>query len=197
MPEILSRTAQATAALTRLKPVWNNRSISLSSKIQLIHSLVTSIFLYAYESSTLTAELQRRIQAVEMCCCSEIQRISYKHHVTHEEVCAKQTTWKSSDHCKETQTTVVRSCLLFIRLAKTILQKSTVKGGRRKNRRKKRWEDNTKEWTDLAFTKSQRAVENRQKWRKLVVKSSVVPQWALRSRDGWRRWSAYSMHRSV
>ena len=32
-PEILSRTAQTTAALTRLKPLWNDRSISLSSKI--------------------------------------------------------------------------------------------------------------------------------------------------------------------
>ena len=32
-PEILSRIAQTTAALTRLKPVWNDKSISLSSKI--------------------------------------------------------------------------------------------------------------------------------------------------------------------
>ena len=32
-PEILSRTAHATAALTRLKPLWNDKSISLSSKI--------------------------------------------------------------------------------------------------------------------------------------------------------------------
>ena len=31
--EILSRIAQTTAALTRLKPVWNDRSIFLSSKI--------------------------------------------------------------------------------------------------------------------------------------------------------------------
>ena len=46
-PEILSRIAQTTAALTRLKPVWNDRSISLSSKIQLMLSLVISIFLYA------------------------------------------------------------------------------------------------------------------------------------------------------
>ena len=30
-PEILSRIAQITAALTGLKPVWNDRSISLSS----------------------------------------------------------------------------------------------------------------------------------------------------------------------
>ena len=49
-PEILSRTAQTTAAMTRLKPVWNDRSISLSSKIRLMRSLVTFIFLYACES---------------------------------------------------------------------------------------------------------------------------------------------------
>ena len=48
-PEILSRTAQATAALTRLKPLWIDKSISLSSKIRLMHSLATSIFLYACE----------------------------------------------------------------------------------------------------------------------------------------------------
>ena len=51
-PEILSRTAQTTAALTRLKPVWNDMSISLSSKIRLMHSLVTSIFLNACEPLT-------------------------------------------------------------------------------------------------------------------------------------------------
>ena len=46
-PEILSRIAQTTADLTMLKPAWNDRSISLSSKIRLMRSLVTSIFLYA------------------------------------------------------------------------------------------------------------------------------------------------------
>ena len=62
-PEILSRIAQTMTALTRLKPVWNDRSISLISKIPLIRSLVTAMFLYACESWTLTAVLQRRIQA--------------------------------------------------------------------------------------------------------------------------------------
>ena len=58
-PEILSRIAQTTAALTRLKPVWKDRSISLSSKIRLMRSLVTSIFLCACESWILTAGLLR------------------------------------------------------------------------------------------------------------------------------------------
>ena len=59
-------------------------------------------------------------------------------------------------------------------LAKTILQ-GTVKGGRRQGRLKTRWEDNIREWTSLEFIKSQRAVEDREKWKKLVVKSSMVP----------------------
>ena len=88
-PEIFSRKAHTTAALTRLKPVWNDRSISLSSKVQLMRSLVTSIFLYACESWTLTAELQRRIQAMEMRCNCKILHISYKDHVTNKEVRAK------------------------------------------------------------------------------------------------------------
>ena len=64
------------------------------------------------------------------------------------------------------------------------------KGERRKGRRRKRWKDNIWVWTGLEFTKSQRAVKNNEKWRKLVVKSSVVPQWPSRLRDRWWWWEA-------
>ena len=43
--------------------------------------------------------------------------------------------------------------------------------------------DNIREWTGQVFAKSQREVENREKWRKLVAKSSVVPQLPSRLRD--------------
>ena len=88
-PDILSRVAQTTAALTRLKPVWIDKSISLSSKTPLMRSLVTSIFLYTCEPWTLTAELQRIIQAMEKRCYRKITHISYKDHVSNEEVRAK------------------------------------------------------------------------------------------------------------
>ena len=106
--ELLCRIAQTTAALSRLKPVWIDKSISLSSKIRLMCSLVTSIFLYACESWYLTAELQRRIQALEMRCYRKILHISYKDYVTNEEVSAKiqQATRRPGDR-KETQTAVV------------------------------------------------------------------------------------------
>ena len=54
-PEILSRIAHTTATLTRSKPVWND-----SSKVRLMRSLVTAIFLYACESWILTADAPKK-----------------------------------------------------------------------------------------------------------------------------------------
>ena len=59
-----------------------------------------------------------------------------------------------------------------------------MKGGRRQGRQRKRSEDKIREWTGLEFGKSQRAMENRGKWRKLVRESPVVPQRPSRLRDG-------------
>ena len=67
-PEILSRIAQTAAALSTLKIIWRDHNISLASKVKLMRTLILYIFLYAYESWTLTAELERRIQALEMRC---------------------------------------------------------------------------------------------------------------------------------
>ena len=67
-------------------------------------------------------------------------------------------------------------------LAKTILQ-GTVQGGRPRGRQRKRWEDNIKEWTGLQWNIALRKAENREEWRKLVVKSTVVPQRSARPRD--------------
>ena len=154
-PEILSRIAQPTAALTRLKPVLNDRGISLSSKIRLMRLNVTSIFLYACESWILTEELKRRIQTMEIRCYRKILRISYKDHVTKEEVRAK--IQQAIGPHEDLLTTVKRLKLRWYRhvprssgLGKTIFQ-GTVKGGRRQGRQRKRWEDNIREWTGLEF----------------------------------------------
>ena len=145
-----------------------------------MRSLVTSIFLYVCESWTLTAELQRRIQAMEMRCYCKILHISYKHHVTNKEGSGK---IEQAIRPHEDLLTIVKRCKLqwyghvsrSSDPAKSILQ-GTVKGERRQGRQRKRWEDNIREWTGLEFAKSQRAVENREKLTKLVAKSSVVPQ---------------------
>ena len=117
---------------------------------------------------------------MEIRCYRKILHILYKDYVTNEEVRAK---IQQAIGPHEDLLTIVKRLKLqwyghvsrSTGLTKTILQ-STVKGGRRQGRQRKRWEDNIREWTGLNFGKSKRAVENREKWRKLVAKSSVVPQ---------------------
>ena len=64
--EILARVAQATAALAKLKTIWNDRNIALSSKIRLMRSLVMSIFFTR--------------------CLRKLLGITYKDHISNEEV---------------------------------------------------------------------------------------------------------------
>ena len=127
------------------------------------------------------------MQAMEMRCYSKILRISCKNHVSNKEVRAK---IKQAIGTHEDLLTIVKRRKLkwcghvshSSGLAKTVLQ-GTVKGGRRQDRQRKRYEHNIREWTGLELGRTQRAVENRGKWRKPVVKSSVVPQRPSRLRD--------------
>ena len=153
-----------------------------------IRSLIISIsiFLYACESWTLTAELEKRTQAFEMSCYRRLLNISYKDHVTNEEVRRKIQT------AKQIQTAIGKydELLTLVKkrkvrwfghvsrysgLAKTIIQ-GTVKGKRKRGRQKKRWEDNIKEWTGMDFSSSTRTTENRTRWKGIVANSSVVPR---------------------
>ena len=103
---------------------------------------------------------------MEMKCYRKILRISYKDHVTNEEVRAK---IQQAIGSHEYLLTIVKRRKLqwyghvsrSSGLAKTILH-GTVKGGRRQGRQRKMWEDNIREWTGLEFAKSQRTVENRE-----------------------------------
>ena len=123
---------------------------------------------------------------MKMRCHRKILRVSYKDHITNEEVRAK---IQQAIGPHEDLTNVQRRKVQWYGhvsrssgLAKTILQ-GTVKRERRQGRHKKGWEDNIKEWTSLDFAKSQRAIEKNEKWKTLVVNSSVVPRRPSRLRD--------------
>ncbi|XP_060065504.1 uncharacterized protein LOC132545850 [Ylistrum balloti] len=85
-PEVLARVEMTAATLGKLNIIWKDKAIKISSKIRIMRSLVHSVFLYACETWTLTAALEKRIQASEMRCFRRLLGISYKDHITNEEV---------------------------------------------------------------------------------------------------------------
>ena len=150
-PEILSRTAQTTAALSRLKIIWRYKIISLDSKVKLMRTLILSTFLCVCVSRTLTAEIERRIQALEMRCYRRLLNISYKDEEVRNRI-------QNAIGVHDDLLTMVKKRKLrwyghisrSFGMAKTILQ-GTVTGARRRGRQKKRWEDNIKKWTGMCL----------------------------------------------
>ena len=152
---LCNNNSYTTWSISRLKIIWWDKNIALASKVKLMRTLILFTFYYACESRILTAEIKRRIQALEMRCYRSLLIISYKDHMTNEEV------------GKRIQNAIgVHDDLLTIEkqrklrwyghisrssdMAKTI-QQGTVKGSRRRGRQKKRWEDNIKDWIGMAF----------------------------------------------
>ena len=60
-----------------------------------------------------------------------------------------------------------------------------ISGGRRKGRQKKRWEDNIPKSTGLKLGEALIKAEIREEWRKVVARSSLMPQRSFRLRDKW------------
>ena len=143
-------------------------------------SLVLSTFLFACESWILIAELEKKTKTFDMKCYQRLLNITYKNHVTNEDICrniqaAIGKYVELLTLVKERKLSWFGHVLRSFGLAKTILL-GTVQGKRRKSRQKKRWEDKIKEWTGMDFASSTRAAENRSRWKGIVVQSSVVRQ---------------------
>ena len=124
-------------------------------------TLILSTFFYACESWTLTAEIGRRIQALEMRCYRRLLNISYKDQVRNR---IHNATGVYDDRLTMVKKRKLRWYDHISRstgMAKTILQ-GTVKRARRKGRQKKGWEDNIKQWMGMWFGDSLRAAEDRE-----------------------------------
>ena len=81
----------------------------------------------------------------------KLLHISYKDHVTNEEVCAK--IQQAIGPHKDLTIVKRRKLQLYGHVSRSsglaeIILQGTVKGGKRWGRQKKRWEDNIREWTD-------------------------------------------------
>ena len=109
-----------------------------------------------------------------------IQRPRYQRGSPCQVPAGNRTAQRPPDHHKEMQTAVVWTCLPFIRSDQNRLARHSEKGKQRTG-----WQGNTGEWIGLEFAMCQRAVKNREKWRKLFMKSPVVPQWPSWLRDRW------------
>ena len=214
--EFLKRAEHFKKGLPRdARNIWKDKYIRIKHNIRLMRALVITIFLYACETWTLTAELQRRIQSLEFRCFRKILGISYKDRITNEQV--RKTIITHIGPYEYLLATVKRRKLKWYGhvtrsdgLTKVILQ-GTVEGSRRRGRPKKSWIDNIADWTGKSFAETQTMTHNRQEWRTNEEVRHDAPPTVLRGAKGPRQgyirsfnliqckpsnYSAYSLHRN-
>ena len=73
-PEVHSRFVQATATLTKLKPIWKDNNISLGSKVKLMRSLVISIW-FSKDNPTGHSERKKKMRQTEEEVGRQYQRV--------------------------------------------------------------------------------------------------------------------------
>ena len=84
--EIKKRIALSKDTFMKMKSVFTNRNISLRTKLNTLKAYVWSVLLYGCECWTLTPELEKRLEAVEMWFIRRILKISWTEKMSNEEV---------------------------------------------------------------------------------------------------------------
>ena len=172
-PEIYFRIAQTTAALTRLKPVWNDRSISLSSMIRVttdalpchIH-LPVCLWIMDPHSRAPKKNTSHGNEMLPLDTTHLIQRPCYKRGSPCQDPAGNWTKRRPPDDGKEMQTAVVWPCLPFIRSGQNHLARHSKRG--KKTRQTEEEVGRQHRGMDRpGVCQVPRAVENREKWKKL------------------------------
>ena len=187
--EIKTRIAIATGALAKLEILWKDKSIALTSKVRLLRAITLSTALYGCESWTLTAEMERRLQAFEFRCYRKILRIPYTAHRTNESVWAEIT--EKGGPQEHLLVTIKRRKMRWFGhvnrsngLAKLIMQGS-VEGRRSRGRPRMSWLDNIRVWTGKTTEEIHCLSKNRKAWKHISFMSAsytATPR-STRSRD--------------
>ena len=89
-PEIMRRIGLASAVMSSLRSVWNNRQLCVDTKVHVYHALVQSVLLYGSETWTLLVSDIKKLEAFHLRCQRQLLRVSWRDHITNEAIC-KQT----------------------------------------------------------------------------------------------------------
>ena len=85
----------AKETFCKLKNIFHNHNIRLSTKLNVLNTYVHSILLYASECWTLSTAMSKKLEAAKMWFYQGILRISYTRHIMNEEALNKMATTRN------------------------------------------------------------------------------------------------------
>ena len=169
--DIRARLGKASSVFQRLRPISKCSSIKNDVKLRLYSSIVVPTGIYASEMWKTTNKINKMIGVFYRRCLGNILGISWRDHITNDEVMARPGTTRHSDNQKKT---------ICWSHSATPNNQSSQSGLRMDTRRwqedGRTWQDTLKEdlhtlgvdWSDARDTANDRA-----RWRQLVTQCSA------------------------
>ena len=160
----------AYGTLAGFDKIWSSHEISLKTKVQVLHTCVFSVLMYAAETWTIRKTEFRRLDAFEMQCYRRLLGIHWFHHITNEEVLRR-----VNPSLRLNQLVKKRKLGLFGHICRMNHQRlikvamwGIVEGRNRRGRPRTSWTDNIKEWCQTSLHEATRWAADRQLWRNIT-----------------------------
>lgn len=166
--EIRRRIQLARSAMTQLNKVWRDRNITKQTKINLVSTLVFSVFLYASESWTVREVDRRRIEAFEMWAWRRMLRVSWTEHRTNASVLQEVRPPKRLSSIVYTRILTFFGHISRSEHMERLIVQGKPEGNRRRGRSPKRWVDVTKKLLDATLPQAAHMSTSRDMWRDAV-----------------------------
>jgi hypothetical protein len=170
--DVRSRINKARQAFVTLKPVWNNKNLSLQTKLRVFNTNVKSVLLYGSETWRHTKALDHKLQVFTNTCLRQILRIRWPDRISNQELwqrtgqvpianAIKKRKWRWIGHTlRREQSSISRQALEW-----------NPQGKRKRGRPAMTWRrtlDAELKTTKMSWGEAKRAAQDRQRWRLVV-----------------------------
>ena len=168
--DIRGRIGMAKAAFGQLRKILVNLSISRRTRARVLRTYVWSVLLFGCEAWTISKEMRKRLEAVEMWFYRRMMRIPWTARMTNQEVLQRMGV------TRELMTVIRKRQLGFLghMLRRSGMEKNCllgmVEGRRARGRQRMKWMDKIKELAGCErMNEILRLAEDRSDWRSIVA----------------------------
>ena len=173
--EIRKRIEIARQSFINMKSVLTSRKLKIETKKRLIRCYVLSTFLYASETWTIDAQSWKRIEAFEMWCWRRMMRLSYKDHVTNDEVLRRTNSKRSlRDEITKRKLQYFGHVIRREKLQR-VLMDGKIEGSRGRGRPRRTWVRDVTEATGKSYVECVRLAQRREKLQSMMVNEKNSP----------------------
>ena len=164
---------------SRMNNIWKASKISTQLKFRRYNSVVLPTALYASESWKSTVKVDKKLDVVHQRCLRRILKITYRDHITNEEVLTRGSSRPLHDIVTEHRLKLARHVLrrLAERHAKTALTWIPIAGKRKRGRPRATWKRTIKKdlyLGGITWQGMETATADRSRWRMFAARCPTL-----------------------